>query len=169
MPILLWAMAGISFCGFLVSLGLLLNQHLFGWAIATACFLSLNAIIYFLISASLYFSLRTARKEKTSSTKKLLQRLMIWTLVNGFIFTFAGIASVVLFVVRLDSVLWVGALSASQQFFSVSFLASLNARKSLLKIANTNTEDTAIKPISVINFARATRSSSDSQLSSRRS
>ncbi|KAL0946473.1 hypothetical protein HGRIS_012690 [Hohenbuehelia grisea] len=123
-PVFLAIASSISVGTFFISLVLLIDGKSRQFSIILSLYLLLSAAIYFSITAATFHALRTSRKDKSENTQRIVFRLMLWTSLHATVFTGTGIASAVLFIVQSDSFLWVGILSVSQQFFSISFLAS---------------------------------------------
>ncbi|KAJ8517190.1 hypothetical protein ONZ45_g5578 [Pleurotus djamor] len=89
-----------------------------------------------------------SRKDKSKSTQRLIRRLMFWTFVNGLVFCVAGIVAGILSYGLVQSP------SVNNLVFSITFLSSLNARKSMRNLATSN-EDQNGKPFSGLVFARS--------------
>ncbi|KAK7047875.1 hypothetical protein VNI00_006203 [Paramarasmius palmivorus] len=105
-------------------------QIKWGWLMSLR--LSLSAFNDVLIAACMCFGLKRSERSlgdiKMKSTKRLLNGLAIWTVETGLTTSIASVVVVVCFQTMKFNYIWVGVWLSVAKIYSISLLASLNAR-----------------------------------------
>ncbi|KAH8825569.1 hypothetical protein DL96DRAFT_117871 [Flagelloscypha sp. PMI_526] len=96
------------------------------WLIVSTMILSVSVDV--IITTSLISQLRSRRcSELLARTRRVLDRLILWTLQTGLLTSASTITMAVTYL-TLDNFAWLALLYTSASLFAVSLLASLNAR-----------------------------------------
>ncbi|TFK67109.1 hypothetical protein BDN72DRAFT_843485 [Pluteus cervinus] len=128
------------------------SDHL-DWQWPLVPLLAFGACVDFIVAAMLFYHLYRTQREVLLNTARLLDKLIIWTIQNGFITSFAGVATCIALHVQPDSFVWIAVFMLLTRLFSNSFLASLNARVDLLR----QSQGTINSPLSLrLSFASNT-------------
>uniref|UniRef100_A0A0W0EZT6 DUF6534 domain-containing protein n=1 Tax=Moniliophthora roreri TaxID=221103 RepID=A0A0W0EZT6_MONRR len=105
-------------------------QLQWGWLISVR--LGLQALIDMLIAGCMCFYLKKSEKDlgkdKFKSMSKLLNRLVVWTIETGLATSVTSVVVLVCFQTMKFNYIWIGVYLSLAKFYSISLLASLNAR-----------------------------------------
>lgn len=103
-----------------------------GWLVTSA--LGLGALIDVFIAATMSFYLKKSSNSlgthgmKMKKTSELIQDLLIWTIETGLVTSITSVLVLVCFQTMKFNYVWVAVYLSLSRSYSISFLASLNAR-----------------------------------------
>lgn len=98
------------------------------WLLATS--LAISTVVDVLIAGSLCICLWNQREGTFRRTKRLIDKLMVWSIQTGLL-TSIGTATMLILFTAVDNFAWLAVFCIISRLFSNSLMASLNARASL--------------------------------------
>ncbi|KAF7330078.1 hypothetical protein MKEN_00272100 [Mycena kentingensis (nom. inval.)] len=119
------------------------------------------------VTATLVYILNDSRKAGVhKTTDVLVDKVITWTIETGLLTSLAGIAALVAYLTSRETFIWLGIFAVRSRLFANSFLTSLNCRKVLRAMNNTNTYRSFSKPPGAIDvqMTKVTLRRTDSQL-----